>query len=74
MAVALLVGIVSFFLSFFIFNVAYISWAVHRYPHHNSMAGMAAFYYGFPVGGAVALVVFAVTLYLQKKRGRAGKE
>jgi hypothetical protein len=54
---------------FVIFNVLYIEWAVRRYPHNNSMAGLAAFIYGIPVGlgcGILAGLVIGVAL-----RGRS---
>jgi hypothetical protein len=53
---------IAFPVSFLVFNVAYVYWAVKTYPHHNSMAGFAAFIYGFPVGLACSLVTLLVVL------------
>jgi len=57
---SLLAGLLSASISFELFSVAYIQWAAWRYPHHNSMAGLAAFLYGFPVGGFSGLLAFAI--------------
>ncbi|MBB5339946.1 tetrahydromethanopterin S-methyltransferase subunit E [Edaphobacter lichenicola] len=46
--------------TFVIFNIAYLRWAVWRYPQHNSMAGMTAFLYGLPVAVAFAALGFAI--------------
>ncbi|HWZ44846.1 MAG TPA: hypothetical protein VNW97_15330 [Candidatus Saccharimonadales bacterium] len=53
----------AFILIFVVFNIAYGEWAMWRYPHHNSMAGFAAFIYGFPVGAVCAGLVFIATFY-----------
>ena len=58
-------GVVVCIVSFVIFNVLYIEWAAWRYPHNNSMAGLAAFAYGIPVGlgcGIVAAAAIAARL------------
>ena len=65
-------GVVACAVSFVVFNVAYIEWAVWRYPHNNSMAGFAAFIYGIPVGlmcGIIAAWVIAVVLKKRATRG-----
>jgi len=64
----LLVALGSFVLSFIIFNVAYITWAVWKYPQHNSMAGFAAFIYGVPVGAACGILGAAIAFKLTKKK------
>jgi hypothetical protein len=66
--ISLLVAFASFVLSFIIFNVAYIKWAVWRYPQHNSMAGFAAFIYGIPIGAACALLGAAIAFPLTKRK------
>jgi len=58
------VAVLAFIASFIVFNIAYIVWAVRRYPHHNSMAGVAAFIYGLPVGAACALLSFGIAFYI----------
>lgn len=55
-------AIASFVASFFVFNFAFIRWAIWRYPQHNSMAGMEAFYYGLPVAAAFAVIGFVLVL------------
>jgi hypothetical protein len=50
----------TFILSFVVFNVVFIQWAVWRYPHNNSMAGFAAFIYGVPVGMIFAAIAFVI--------------
>jgi hypothetical protein len=56
-------SVAAFVATFFAFNIAYIQWADWRYPHHNSMAGFAAFYYGLPVGAAFAILGFALAFH-----------
>jgi hypothetical protein len=51
---------VAFVIALFVFNFAYVRWAIAHYPQHNSMAGMAAFYYGLPVAAAFAIIGFAI--------------
>lgn len=68
--VALLAAIAAFFVSFFVFYVGYIEWAVHTYPHYDSMMGFAAFFYGLPVGGAFALVTFVFVFFWRRRRNR----
>ena len=53
-----LAGVAGFIASFSIFSFTYVRWAVWRYPHNNSMAGLAALMYGVPIGMAVAAGVF----------------
>jgi uncharacterized membrane protein len=65
---AILFAILAFFCSFIIFNIGYIRWAVYRYPHHNSMAGVSAFYSGLPVAGLVAIFTFVVVLLVTQKQ------
>lgn len=68
---ALFLAIIAFPVSFLIFNVAYIYWAVKAYPHNNSMAGMAVFFYGFPVALACSLVTFVIVFAVSRsKRAR----
>jgi tetrahydromethanopterin S-methyltransferase subunit B len=43
-------------------------WAEKVYPHRNSMAGVVAFIYGFPVGLAVSLVIFAMVLVTTRRK------
>lgn len=66
---ALLWAVIAFPVSFVIFNVAFIYWAVRTYPHNSSMAGLAAFIYGFPVGLACSLVTFVVVLVVSTRKG-----
>lgn len=58
-AIAVVVAVVVFVVTFVAFNFLYIQWAVWRYPHNNSMAGLAAFIYGLPVAAGFALLGFA---------------
>jgi tetrahydromethanopterin S-methyltransferase subunit E len=60
---SIVVGIVVSFATFIIFNIAYIKWAVWRYPHHNSMAGLAAFLYGLPVGAICGIIAFCFVFF-----------
>ena len=71
---ALIWAVIAFPVSFVIFNVAFIYWAVQTYPHTNSMAGFAAFIYGFPVGLACSLVAFAVGLPVSRREGEQRPE
>jgi len=61
-------AVLVFLVSYLIFNIAYCEWAVWRYPHNNSMAGVAAMIEGFPVGIACAVVGFVITFY---RKGRS---
>ena len=58
------VAVIAFIAGFVAFNIAYIVWAVRRYPHHNSMAGVAGFVYGLPVGAVSAALSFAIAFYI----------
>jgi hypothetical protein len=58
----------AFIVSFVVFNVAYIKWAVWRYPQANSMAGLSAFIGGFEVGAIVAVLCFGVVYYWLGRR------
>ena len=71
---ALIWAVIAFPVSFVIFNVAFIYWAVKAYPHNNSMAGFAAFIYGFPVGLACSLVTFVVVLAVSRREGEQRPE
>jgi uncharacterized membrane protein len=65
---ALLIGIVTLIVSFVLTNVAYIKWAVWRYPQHNSMAGLSAFMLGLVVAPACALLSVGLFLFMSKRR------
>jgi len=71
---AFLWAIIVFPVSYIIFNIAFVLWAEKTYPHANSMAGFAAFVYGFPAGLmaslATFLVVLATTKYKDTEAGR----
>ncbi len=54
---------------FVVFNVAFIWWAVWRYPHNNSMAGVVGILYGLPVGAACGAVTFSLAFRKMKLRG-----
>ena len=55
-------------ISFVVFNVLYIEWAVWRYPHNDSMAGFAAFIYGIPVAiGSGILAWFRIQKLLRSR-------
>jgi hypothetical protein len=60
---SLLISAAAFILSFVAFNFIYIEWAVWRYPQTNSMAGMTAFFLGFPVGAVVAILSFCFAFH-----------
>jgi len=70
-ATAILVGIATFLVVFIITNIAYIKWAVWRYPEANSMAGLSAFVLGLEIAPVCALVAFL--LYLGFTRPRISK-
>jgi hypothetical protein len=72
--IALLRAVIAFPVSFAISNIAYISWASKTYPHHDSMAGFAAFIDGFPVGLAASVVTFVAALVLMAARSGHGKK
>ena len=61
-------AVLAFIVSFVIFNVAYIKWAVWRYPQANSMAGLSAFIGGLEVGAIVAVLCFGVVYYWMGRR------
>ena len=65
---AVLVGIATFLVAFIITNIAYIKWAVWRYPKANSMAGLSAFVLGLEIAPVCALVAFL--LYLRFTRSQ----
>ncbi|WP_353069642.1 hypothetical protein RBB75_04165 [Tunturibacter empetritectus] len=58
--ISLTVAVTAFLAMFFVFNFAFIRWAVWRYPQHNSMAGLTAFVYGLPVAADCAIFGFAI--------------
>ncbi|GEM_PF-4111766 len=60
---SLVAAAAAFVVGFVIENVVYISWAVREYPHNNSMAGLAGFVYGIPVGGLCAGAVFCLVFF-----------
>ncbi len=60
---SLLIAAGAFILSFVAFNFISIEWPVWRYPQANSMAGMAAFFLGFPVGASVAILSFCFVFH-----------
>ncbi|MDW5267931.1 MULTISPECIES: hypothetical protein [Acidobacteriaceae] len=66
--IALGFSIIGFAIVFVGFNIAYIVWAELRYPHNNSMAGLAAFIYGMPIAGIAALIVFIGTFWVCVRR------
>jgi hypothetical protein len=66
--VALLCAVIVFPISYIIFNIGFMLWAEKVYPHRNSMAGVVAFIYGFPVGLAVSLVIFAMVLVTTRRK------
>lgn len=53
----------AFLASFVIFNIAFDLWAVWRYPHNNSMAGLSGFFLGLPVGVVFSVIGFIVAYY-----------
>ena len=61
--IAMAAGALGAYLSFKAFSIAYINWAVWRHPHNNSMAGLAAFIYGIPIGAICGIVVFCVAFF-----------
>lgn len=63
---AVLVGVATFLLTFIVTNIAYIKWAVLRYPKANSMVGLSAFVLGLEIAPVCALVAFL--LYLRFTR------
>lgn len=64
--IAVVAGILAAYLSFKLFSVAYVDWAVWRYPHNNSMAGMTAFMYGIPIGAFCGIAVFCLVFFWNK--------
>jgi hypothetical protein len=66
---SLIAAAAAFVVGFVIENVVYIEWAVREYPHNNSMAGLAAFAYGIPVGGLCAGVVFCLVFFKGRLQG-----
>ena len=60
---SLIAAAAAFVVGFVIENVVYIEWAVREYPHNNSMAGLAAFAYGIPVGALCAGGVFCLVFF-----------
>ena len=61
---AVLVGVVSFLAT----NVAYLKWAVWRYPKANSMAGMSAFMLGLEIAPVCALISFLLYLKVTRRQ------
>src|SRR5271154_6043459 len=60
---AIVVGILGAYIGFKVFSIAYVDWAVWRYPHNNSMAGLAAFMYGIPVGAICGISGFCLAFF-----------
>jgi len=48
-ALSAFIAMVAAFFCFVIFNIGSILWASWRYPHNNSMAGIAGFVYGLKI-------------------------
>jgi hypothetical protein len=44
--------------TFVIFNIVCGLWAVWRYPHNNSMAGVIGFLWGLPAGAVGGAITF----------------
>jgi hypothetical protein len=63
---AIIAGILGAYVSFKVFNIAYVDWAVWRYPHNNSMADFAAFMYGIPVGAICGIASFCLVFFYNK--------
>jgi hypothetical protein len=70
-APALAWGLASSLVSFVIFNVAFIFWAERTYPEHNSMAGVAAFFYGIPVGLLCGIAGFFLALAITNRKRKS---
>jgi hypothetical protein len=68
---AVIWAVVAFPVSFIVFNVLYVKWAEWAYPHTNSMAGFAAFIYGFPVGLGASIATFLIVLGMTNRRPQA---
>jgi hypothetical protein len=64
---ALAGGAAGAYIFFKFFEIAYIDWAVWRYPRNNSMAGLAAFMFGVPLAGSCGIVVFCTVFFWGKK-------
>jgi hypothetical protein len=62
-------ALIALTVSFLVFNFAYIEWAVWKYPHHNSMAGFAAFIYGIPVALGAGVIAFVIVFLKSKRSG-----
>ena len=69
----MLIGALTFVLSFVVTNAVYIEWAVRTYPQANSMAGCSAFVLGLEVAPICTAVAVGLYLFLTR-RGRAGVE
>jgi len=63
-----LIALVAFIISFIAFSFLYIEWAVWRYPQTNSMAGMAAFFLGIPIGVVFAVISFALAFHWRRRK------
>ncbi|MGO9306947.1 MAG: hypothetical protein ACLP3R_25140 [Candidatus Korobacteraceae bacterium] len=63
---AIVAGILGAYIGFKVFRIAYVDWAVWRYPHNNSMAGFAAFMYGIPVGAISGVIGFCLVFFYGK--------
>jgi len=61
--VAIVAGVLGAYISFKVFSIAYVNWAVWRYPHNNSMAGLAAFMFGIPLGAICGVVAFCFVFF-----------
>jgi hypothetical protein len=63
LAVAFVVSFVVLFASYLVFNLAFWEWTAWRYPHHDSMAVIAALIEGIPVAAVSAIIGFVVAFY-----------
>lgn len=68
--IAVLWAVIAFPVSFLIFNIVFLIWAEKTYPHNNSMAGLAAFMYGFPVALVASVATFIAVLAITNQKRR----
>jgi len=55
---ALVLSVLAFPLTVYLFLILYVKWAVWAYPHNNSMATLSGFFYGICVGALASICCF----------------
>ena len=65
---ALVVSILTFPLTVYLFLYLYVKWAVWAYPHNNSMATLSGFFYGICIGALTTIACFIVVFVWTGRR------